>query len=49
VIICHGSSTPKAIKNAILVAERTVKQRVNEHLRELLAQFKNNNSLHVEE
>ncbi len=32
VIICHGISSPKAIKNAIRVAVGFVKKRVNEHL-----------------
>jgi len=31
-IICHGSSTPKAIKNAISVAERMIKSKVNDHI-----------------
>jgi len=33
-IICHGSSKAKAIKNAILVAERMSKKKVNEHIAE---------------
>jgi glycerol-3-phosphate acyltransferase PlsX len=33
-IICHGRSTAKAIKNAVLVAYRCVAHRVNEHIRE---------------
>ena len=31
-IICHGSSTPKAIKNAIRVAAEFVRQDVNKHI-----------------
>lgn len=31
-IICHGSSTPKAIKNAVRVAAEFVKQDVNKHI-----------------
>ncbi len=38
VIIAHGSSSPKAIKNAILVAGRFARERINDHIRqELLA------------
>ncbi len=36
-IICHGSSTGKAIKNAIFVAERMSSKRVNEHIAESFA------------
>jgi glycerol-3-phosphate acyltransferase PlsX len=39
-IIGHGKSTPKAIKNMILKAEEMVQKRVNEHIREALAQRK---------
>jgi glycerol-3-phosphate acyltransferase PlsX len=35
-IICHGSSSAKAIKNAISVAERMSLQKVNEHISETL-------------
>lgn len=35
-IICHGRSTAKAIKNAILVAHRCVSHQVNEHIKEQL-------------
>jgi len=31
-IICHGSSSAKAIKNAISVAERMSLKKVNEHI-----------------
>ncbi len=37
-IIGHGSSSPKAIKNAIRVAGEIVKFRVNEHITERLAE-----------
>jgi phosphate acyltransferase len=37
-IVCHGKSTPRAICNAILLAERTVRSRMVEHItRELAA------------
>lgn len=36
-IICHGRSTAKAIKNAVLVAHRCVSHRVNDHIREQLS------------
>jgi glycerol-3-phosphate acyltransferase PlsX len=35
-IICHGRSTPKAIKNAIAVAERMSLKKVNEHIAETI-------------
>lgn len=38
-IICHGSSTPKAIKNAIRVAAEFVKQDVNKHIIEELESY----------
>jgi len=38
-IICHGSSTPKAIKNAIRVAAELVKQDVNKHIIEELESY----------
>ncbi len=34
VIICHGSSKPKAIKNAVQLAEEFIKNDVNSHIRE---------------
>lgn len=34
VVICHGKSGAKAIKNAIFEAERCVRQKVNEHIKE---------------
>jgi glycerol-3-phosphate acyltransferase PlsX len=38
-IICHGSSTPKAIKNAIRVAAEFVKQDINKHIIEELESY----------
>ncbi|MDO8535771.1 MAG: phosphate acyltransferase PlsX [Candidatus Omnitrophota bacterium] len=38
-IICHGSSTPKAIKNAIRAAAEFVKQDVNKHIIEELESY----------
>jgi glycerol-3-phosphate acyltransferase PlsX len=35
-IICHGNSSPRAIKNAVKVAVRAVETRVNEHIEERL-------------
>jgi fatty acid/phospholipid biosynthesis enzyme len=32
VVIAHGSSTPKAIKNAILVAVRSARERINDYI-----------------
>lgn len=32
IIICHGKSSPKAIKNAVLEAEKTVERKVNQHI-----------------
>lgn len=36
VIICHGSSSPKAIRNAIFEAEKIVKERVNDKIEHVL-------------
>jgi glycerol-3-phosphate acyltransferase PlsX len=38
-IICHGRSTAKAIKNAVLVAYRCVAHQVNGHIREQLQAY----------
>jgi len=38
-IICHGSSSPKAIKNAIRTAQEFVNNRVQQRLEEGLAEF----------
>jgi len=35
-IICHGNSSAKAIKNAIFVARRMIRERVNDHIKEHL-------------
>lgn len=37
-IICHGSSSPRAIKNAIKMASRMVKKSVNDHIRSKLTE-----------
>ncbi len=39
-VICHGRSTSKAIKNAVLVAYRCVAHQVNEHIREQVMSYK---------
>jgi len=41
-IICHGSSPPKAIKNAIHVAERMGVNKVNEHIASMLQNRREN-------
>jgi glycerol-3-phosphate acyltransferase PlsX len=38
-IIAHGSSSPKAIKNAIRVAIESIQTRINPHIVEELAAF----------
>ncbi len=38
-IICHGGSSPKAVKNAILMAFHMVKSNVNLHIKEKLFQW----------
>ncbi len=45
-IICHGSSSPKAIKNAIIVAMEMVRHRIADNIREELSG--NNNGNHNE-
>jgi len=35
-IICHGNSSAKAIKNAIFVARRMIREHVNDHIKEHL-------------
>ncbi|MFH1009189.1 MAG: phosphate acyltransferase PlsX [Candidatus Latescibacterota bacterium] len=35
-IICHGNSSAKAIKNAIFVARRMIRERVNDHIKDHL-------------
>lgn len=39
-VICHGGSSSRAIKNAIKVAARMFRTRVNEHIQEKLAGWK---------
>jgi glycerol-3-phosphate acyltransferase PlsX len=43
-IICHGSSSPKAIKNAVIVAMEMVRHRIAANIREELAITNNGNS-----
>ncbi|MEP6905332.1 MAG: phosphate acyltransferase PlsX, partial [Gemmatimonadales bacterium] len=38
-IICHGNSSPRAIKNAVKVAVRAVETRMNQRIEERLNQF----------
>ncbi len=40
-IICHGKSSPKAIKNGILVAVRMVQHRIDENIRQEMAIYNN--------
>ena len=40
-IICHGNSTPRAIKNAVKVAVRAVDTKMNQRIEERLTQFAN--------
>lgn len=42
-IICHGTSSPKAIKNAVVVAARMVRHRIGENIRQELAILNNGN------
>ena len=44
-IICHGSSSPKAIKNAVVVAMEMVRQNISANIREelIISNGKNNN------
>jgi glycerol-3-phosphate acyltransferase PlsX len=44
-IICHGSSSPKAIRNAVLVAMEMVRHRITENIREELAANSNGNNI----
>jgi fatty acid/phospholipid biosynthesis enzyme len=37
-MICHGNSTPRAIRNAIIAAVRAVETKMNEHIGERLSQ-----------
>jgi len=47
VIICHGSSGAKAIKNAVLEAERTVRQGVNAHIKDHLSRVRETEATHA--
>ncbi|MCB1195145.1 phosphate acyltransferase PlsX [bacterium] len=38
-IICHGSSSPKAIKNAVKVAHKLGEYKVNQHIEEIMEQL----------
>jgi len=42
-IICHGTSSPKAIRNAVVVAARMVKHRIGENIRQEMAILNNGN------
>jgi glycerol-3-phosphate acyltransferase PlsX len=42
-IICHGSSSPKAIKNAVFVATEMVRHRIGDNIREELMPGNGNN------
>ncbi len=42
-IICHGTSSPKAIKNAVIVAARMVRHRIGENIRQEMAIHNNGN------
>ncbi len=51
-IICHGMSSPRAIKNAILVAENFVKQKVNDYIEQQINKtgvFERNNGSYSEQ
>jgi len=43
-IICHGSSSPKAIKNAVIVAMEMVRHRIADNIREELSANNNGNN-----
>ena len=38
-IICHGGSSPKAIKNAIFESEKIINEEVNSHIEEKLQTY----------
>jgi len=42
-IVCHGESSPKAIKNALKMAADMVRERVNEHITKVLRDKEKNN------
>jgi len=39
-IICHGGSSPKAIKNAIFEAEKIINEKVNDHIEQRLQKLR---------
>jgi len=47
VVICHGSSGAKAIKNAVFEAERSIRQKVNMHIKEHLKKVQDEEPSHV--
>jgi glycerol-3-phosphate acyltransferase PlsX len=47
VIICHGASGAKAIKNAVFEAEKSVRQKVNLHIKEHLKAVQDVEPTHV--
>jgi glycerol-3-phosphate acyltransferase PlsX len=47
VVICHGKSGAKAIKNAIFEAERSVRQNVNEHIKEQFEKVQSSEAAHA--
>lgn len=44
-IICHGSSSPKAIKNAVKAASDMVRHRIVDNIRDEMALFSNGNGI----
>jgi glycerol-3-phosphate acyltransferase PlsX len=47
-IICHGNSSPKAIKNAVIVAAQMVRHRISDNIREELIISENGNKSEYE-
>ena len=47
IIVCHGSSGPRAIKNAVLEAEKAVRNEVALHIREQLEKVQSTESTHA--
>lgn len=47
VVICHGSSGAKAIKNAVFEAEKSIRQKVNLHIKEHLQKVQDVEPSHV--
>jgi len=48
VVICHGASKAKAIKNAIYMARNVCREHIDEAIRETLEQMKTENAESVE-